>query len=72
MIREQRYVVVKIKDVKAALNTTEENELTHLLWKVANVRSLAGKQPLVCVIAEKGQPEYEIVWNLIERRVDNK
>lgn len=71
MIREYRYMVFKLKDIKAALTQDERGILKHLMGKVHDYRLGEGKAPLECVVVESDWPEYEPTWNAIEKRVDN-
>lgn len=70
MIREYRYIVMKRKDVKAALDADERGLLNSLCGKINDYRVGEGKSPLECVVVESDWPEYEATWGAIERRVD--
>ena len=70
MIREDRYIVIKRKDVRNALTDEELGQLQSLLFKVADYRTGLGKQPMTCVVVESDWPEYEPTWNAIEDRVE--
>lgn len=69
MIRENRYLVVKRKDICSYLTKAEESQLALLTEKVAKGRKLDGKQDLNCVVVESDWPEFEPVWKMIENRV---
>ncbi len=56
--REERYLVLKLKDLSPA---AEE----HIRQYVA-ARNLPNRQ---CVVVESDWPEYELVWTMIEARV---
>lgn len=71
MIREYRYMVFKLKDIKAALTQDERGILKHLAGKVHDYRLGEGKAPLECVVVESDWPEYEPTWNAIEKRVED-
>jgi len=60
--REERYIVVKIKDLKFA---GVENKLRDVLNK-------AGIQTRECVVVESDWPEYEIVWEMLQSRAEGK
>jgi hypothetical protein len=60
--REERYIVVKIKDLKFA---SVENKLRDILNE-------AGIQTRECVVVESDWPEYEIVWGMLQARVEGK
>lgn len=70
MVREERYIVLKGKDVESGLTETEQAILLFLCRKVESHREEVGKQPLKAVIVESDWPEYEKVWELLETRVD--
>lgn len=69
MKRENRYTVLKDKDVKKYLNEADYTALVQLLAKVADGREGDGKPELSCVVVESDWPEYESVWKMIEARV---
>jgi hypothetical protein len=65
-MREQRYVVVKIKDIVAAGCTPEEIAAFNVLCdRVAAYRTTAGKPPLECVVVESDWRCYKRTWNLV-------
>lgn len=70
MQREQRYLVLKIKDIFRSLTSTERAILNTLAAKVEDGRHAAGKSPLQCVVVESDWPEYEATWTAIASRVD--
>ena len=68
--RENRYAVLKWKDVAAALTKAELDDLRHLMWKTHDYREAQGKARYVnCVVVEEDWPEYEPTWLLIEKRM---
>lgn len=76
MIRENRYVVFKMKDIEKYLNSDEIKTLnkidTKIDTKIDIGRSKDNRKSLVSVLVESDWPEYEIVWKLIEDRVDKE
>lgn len=70
MEREYRYVVIKVRDARAALTEDEGRTLDRLADKVTAYRYDQGKGRLVCVVVESDWPEYEPTWQAIERRVE--
>ena len=65
--KEQRYVVLKIKDIVAAGLTPDEVEAFNKVCdKVALHRNQAGKPPLECVVVEADWRCYEPVWWMVE------
>ena len=69
MIREYRYLVLKLKDINAALTTTEIGLLNQLALKIDKYRTTHLEKPLECVVVESDWPEYEPTWKAIEDRV---
>ena len=67
--REERYIVFKISDIRAALSTSEFDDLRYMHRVVNACRERNGKDPLTCVVVEKDWPEYEPTWKAIEARV---
>ena len=70
MIRENRYLVLKRKDIQAHLSDYEAEQLRQIAEKVHRGRIAQGKQALECVVVEKDWPEYESTWSAIELRVN--
>lgn len=72
MKREYRYLVLKWKDIEATNFTARERKLFDtLILKVDLARLNRGKNDLLeCVVVEDDWPEYEIVWGMIEKRVN--
>lgn len=71
-VREDRYIVLKIRDVKDALSSLEICELERILKRVDGYRKTTNRIPLVCVVVESDWPEYESVWAMIEARMTGK
>ena len=68
--REDRYIVLKWKDVAKYLTETEQEILFKLFNRVESCRHVVGgKRSLKCVVVEHDWPEYEPVWKMIEDRV---
>lgn len=70
MERENRYFVLKRKDMEAVLAPAELRALEAINNKVDLHRIEQGKAPLTCVVVEHDWPEYGPTWDAIERRVD--
>ncbi len=70
MNRESRYLVIKRKDMEAALTDSMRHVLQSLTRRVEDYRRANGKPDLECVVVERDWPEYEPTWLAIERRVD--
>ncbi len=69
MTRDYKYVVLKRKDIHAALTDDEQSLLHSLYWKVDDYRYKGGRPLLKCVVVESDWPEYEPTWDAIERRI---
>ncbi|OHT41617.1 MULTISPECIES: hypothetical protein [Serratia] len=69
MKRENRYLVIKYKDVIEALTVEQREALKGIAIAVTAHRQSNGKQPLDAVVVEADWPEYEQVWGMIEARV---
>jgi len=67
--REDRYVVLKIKDLHEYLPQPLIDHLCSIALEVAAGRRMAGKEPLECVVVESDWPEYEPTWAAIEARM---
>lgn len=70
MIREQRYFVIKIKDVDQYLSTMEMVTLEAIMDHIDHGRHQDNKPRLTAVVVEQDWPEYEIVWKMLEERVN--
>ena len=70
MKRENRYIVVKIKDAEKHLSPHEFTRLRQLAKAVDNGRIQEEKHPMECVVIESDWPEYEKAWQMIGERVD--
>lgn len=74
MIKENyKYGLFKWSDADAALCPAEINILLSYLDKIRVYRYETGRVPnpqFVCI--KETWPEYETVWNLLEKRVDNE
>jgi hypothetical protein len=70
MEREQKYVVFKIKDIFKYLSEDEIEAVGNFLEKICYGRQMDSREPLVCATVESDWPEYDMVWESIEKRVD--
>ncbi len=68
-IREYRYMVFKLTDIKFALTRDERDLLEHLMGKAHGYRRDCGKRPFECIVVESDWPEYEPTWEAIEKRM---
>lgn len=69
--RENRYLVLKRKDIFAYLNEEERKTLSNLVSLIYNGRDDDMHHVLECVVVEKDWPEYQPTWKLIEERMSN-
>jgi hypothetical protein len=70
--REERYTIIKIEDAVEALTPDEKDALIQIEETIAAWRKVNGKQPLKAVVVEDDWPEYETVWDMIEKRVTDE
>lgn len=69
-VKEDRYLVLKNKNIQDCLTETEQEILDALVWKIKKHRVECCKPPLNCVVVESDwKPEYEQTWELIKNRV---
>lgn len=68
--RENRYLVLKRRDIRNSLTELEQQILREITTKVRLYREgTMQKLPLQCVVVEHDWPEYEPVWKAIEDRM---
>lgn len=65
-VREDRYLVLKRKDIDAALNWNQKAQLLYLSKLVEADRLYRGKEHLECVVVEHDWPNYSEVWASVE------
>ncbi len=75
MKRENRYLVIKKRDVTAAIDAglisfKHADDLNIIAAVINDNRERQGKGQLQCVVVESDWPEYEAVWAMIEARID--
>lgn len=71
--REDRYLVLKRRDIRNSLTELEQHLLHSIAAKVHQYRTQTmGKEPLHCVVVQKDWPEYEPTWKAIEDRMTAK
>ncbi|THF64354.1 hypothetical protein [Pseudothauera rhizosphaerae] len=68
-VREERYLVIKIKDAREYLDAQDQHLLDEIAQRVEFGRIGAGKSCLQCVVVEHDWPEYEPTWTAIEARM---
>ncbi len=71
MKRENRYVVLKLKDLQRCFTDTEFKVLEALCDKVNYYRDCVDKEPLQCLVIESDWPEYDTAWESIVKRMKN-
>ena len=67
--RENRYLVLKRKDIETFLSTHKQKQLFDLAEQVDDGRLAIGKPKLSTVVVEEDWPEFNGVWNSIKNRV---
>ena len=70
MIRENRYVVLKMTDVDNYCTQEEMMLVAQLNHNIRARRLQDGKEARKYVIVQDNWPEYDKVWDMIEERVD--
>lgn len=63
--REDHYLVLKPKDLDHKLPSAVRGDISRLLIELSAYKV----HPVDCVVVERGWPEYEAVWNMLEARV---
>ncbi len=66
--RENRYIVIKMKDALKHLTPAQFRELSNIERSITVGRDSESKPPLTAVVVEHDWPEYEMVWAIIEGR----
>ena len=67
--REERYVVIKIKDLEFNSPSGDKNKRSKELVEWISRNSLRTRE---CVVVESDWPEYHLVWAMIEHRMAGK
>ena len=71
MVRENRYIVIKTSDIKAALTAMEQVALDGILYHINTHRANSGKKrDKKYVVVSEDWPMYESTWAAIEKWVD--
>ena len=66
--RENRYFVLKFKDIHSILDESEHQALHEICNKIELHRLKNDRGALECVVVESDWPEYEPTWKAIEER----
>lgn len=66
--REDRYVIFKISDLRTMM-PADLTGFDQICRRVTAHRERNGKPPLQCVVVEHDWPEYEPVWQMLEKRM---
>lgn len=67
-----RYLVFKTSDIHRYLSSVQQKELNRLAYTIENGRRIENRGALTAVLVESDWPEYEIVWKMIEDRVNGR
>jgi hypothetical protein len=65
-------MVLKYKDTSKYLTLNECHVLEKLLQKIKDGRAMDGKLELQAVVVEHDWPEYEPIWDAIQRRMEGR
>lgn len=71
MRREERYTVIKNRDISRYLTFTEAATLVDLCKKINQERIVDGRGEIKCVVVEHDWPEYEPTWAALAARIDS-
>jgi hypothetical protein len=69
--RELRYYVIKVADAEQFSDEAKDG-LNAALYASQIVRKLRDAPQLDCVVVESDWPEYGIVWDMIQARVEGR
>lgn len=69
--KEDRYVVIKRKDIKKYLGTRDLTQLNTILDKIEMCRKLDARRNLECVVVESDWKCYGEVWKLVEKEASH-
>lgn len=64
--REDRYVVLKVKDIEKHLHPRELTALQTICSTIEKGRQQDGKRDLQCVVVESDWRIYDEVWDMVE------
>jgi hypothetical protein len=67
--REPRYIVLKITDMEKYLNKVEQANVLAYGSIIGSGRASDGKPPFNAVVVEQDWPEFDMVWEAIEKRM---
>ena len=70
-VRYDKFIVLKRTDVQEALTPIERALLNMLQTKIVDFRTRICKRNKNYVVVADDWPEYETVWELIEKRIDD-
>lgn len=68
---EQRYIVLKGKDVEKYLQNNQKDTLVDICAVISMERAAAGRNVMEAIVIEKDWPEYKPTLKLLSERVDN-
>lgn len=73
--REQKYLVLSLKDIQEGLDEGQKMALAGYLSKLENTRKARGKQPIDAVVVDKnslGEKAFEDAYKIVEDAVKAK
>lgn len=65
-IKEDRYIVFKIKDLKAFLSDEQKEQLDAISKTILEARRAQDRPDVDCVVVESDWPIYNQVWGMIK------
>lgn len=66
---QQRYIVLKLEDVKAFLSRDQRESLEEIQETIDSYRKAAGKEQLEGIFINREWPEYESAANELHKRI---
>ena len=69
---EERYIVLKIKDVLDHLPAEDIHRLRAMSRKIDRSRVNEGRKPFTCLVLETDWPEFEPALNLLKARIEGE
>lgn len=67
---EDRYIVLKYKDIYNYLNSTDIEALFRIISAIRSGRKKEGKELIRSIVIEEDWPEYPLVKKMLEERIN--
>jgi len=69
---ENRYTVLKNKDIAESLSTIEIGRLDFICFTIDKCRIYNRRGKFKCIVIEEDWPEYEIVLEMLKKRINEE